>query len=156
MNPVALDGTDREILTLLTEDGRRTVADIAGRVSLSPAATKRRIDRLQRLRVITGYTAVIDYARVGWPLEAFTELRFSGRAQIEDIERAAAAAPEIQALYTIAGDPDALVHVRAEDVEHLKDVIDRLRHSGQVAGTKTLMVLSTAAKPGSPLPPSRT
>ncbi len=156
MNPVALDGTDREILGLLTEDGRRTVADIAGRVSLSPAATKRRIDRLQRLRVITGYTAVIDYARVGWPLEAFTELRFSGRAQIEDIEAAAAAAPEIQALYTIAGDPDALVHVRAQDVEHLKDVIDRLRHSGQVAGTKTLMVLSTAAKPGSPLPPSRT
>jgi Lrp/AsnC family leucine-responsive transcriptional regulator len=156
MNPVELDGTDREILSLLIEDGRRTVADIAGRVSLSPAATKRRIDRLQRLRVITGYTAVIDYARVGWPLEAFTELRFSGRAQIEDIEAAAAAAPEIQALYTIAGDPDALVHVRAQDVEHLKDVIDRLRHSGQVAGTKTLMVLSTAAKPGSALPPSRT
>lgn len=156
MNPVELDGTDREILGLLIEDGRRTVADIAGRVSLSPAATKRRIDRLQRLRVITGYTAVIDYARVGWPLEAFTELRFSGRAQIEDIEAAAAAAPEIQALYTIAGDPDALVHVRAQDVEHLKDVIDRLRHSGQVAGTKTLMVLSTAAKPGSALPPSRT
>ena len=34
----------------------------------------------------------------------------------------------------IAGDPDALVHIRAQDVEHLKDVIDRLRHSGKVDG----------------------
>ena len=152
MPTVALDGTDHEILSLLTEDGRRTIADIADRVSLSPAATKRRVDRLQRLRVITGYTAVVDWARLGWPLEAFTELRFAGNAQVEDIEATAAAAQEIQAVYMIAGDPDALVHIRAQDVRHLKDVIDRLRHSGKVTGTKTLMVLSTAAKPGSPLP----
>ena len=147
MGTVALDGTDHEILALLTEDGRRTIADIAERVSLSSAATKRRIDRLQRLRVITGYTAVIDYARLGWPLEAFTELRFSGTAQVEDIEATVAAAQEIQAVYMIAGDPDALVHIRAQDVGHLKDVIDRLRHSGKVAGTKTLMVLSSVSKP---------
>lgn len=151
---IQLDGTDHEILDLLTEDGRRTVADIAERVSLSPAATKRRIDRLQRLGIITGYTAVIDYARLGWPLEAFTELRFAGTTQVEDIEATAAAAQEIQAVYMIAGDPDALVHIRAQDVNHLKDVIDRLRHSGRVTGTKTLMVLSTSAKPGSVLPPA--
>ncbi len=145
---IELDGTDHEILTLLTEDARRTIADIAGRVSLSSAATKRRIDRLQRLGVILGYTTVVDYARLGWPLEAFTELRFAGRTQVEDIEATAAAAQEIQAVYMIAGDPDALVHIRAQDVSHLKDVIDRLRHSGKVTGTKTLMVLSTSARPG--------
>jgi Lrp/AsnC family transcriptional regulator, leucine-responsive regulatory protein len=146
MVEIQLDGTDHEILALLTEDGRRTIADIAGRVSLSSAATKRRIDRLQRLGVILGYTTVVDYARLGWPLEAFTELRFAGRTQVEDIEATAAAAQEIQAVYMIAGDPDALVHIRAQDIDHLKDVIDRLRHSGKVTGTKTLMVLSTSAK----------
>lgn len=155
MVEIQLDGTDHEILGLLTADGRRTIADIAGRVSLSSAATKRRIDRLQRLGVITGYTAVVDYARLGWPLEAFTELRFAGTTQVEDIEATAAALQEIQAVYMIAGDPDAVVHIRARDVNHLKDVIDRLRHSGKVTGTKTLMVLSTSAKPGTPLPPAR-
>lgn len=145
---IELDGTDHEIITLLTGDARRTIADIAGRVSLSSAATKRRIDRLQRLGVILGYTAVVDYERLGWPLEAFTELRFAGTTQVEDIEATAAAAREIQAVYMIAGDPDALVHIRAQDVNHLKDVIDRLRHSGKVTGTKTLMVLSTSARSG--------
>ena len=152
---IQLDGTDHEILSLLTQDGRRTIADIAERVTLSSAATKRRVDRLQRLGVITGYTAVVDYARLGWPLEAFTELRFAGTTQVEDIEATASALQEIQAVYMIAGDPDALVHIRAQDVNHLKDVIDRLRHSGKVTGTKTLMVLGTSAKPGSHLPPER-
>ena len=44
-------------------------------------------------------------------------------------------------MFTIAGDPDALIQVRARDIAHLQDVIDRLRRSGTVTGTKTLMVL---------------
>ncbi|MDW6065105.1 Lrp/AsnC ligand binding domain-containing protein [Streptomyces sp. FXJ1.4098] len=51
--------------------------------------------------------------------------------------------PEVQAVFTIAGDPDALVHVRVRDIEHLQQVIDGLRRAGQVTGTKTLMVLGS-------------
>ncbi len=47
----------------------------------------------------------------------------------------------MQAVYTIAGDPDALVQLRVRDMHHLQDVIDGLRRTGQVTGTKTLMVL---------------
>jgi len=50
-------------------------------------------------------------------------------------------------VFTTAGDPDALVHVRARDVGHLTQVIDRLRRNGQVAGTKTLMVLNSYSPP---------
>ena len=41
----------------------------------------------------------------------------------------------------MAGDPDALVRVRVNDLDHLKQVIDRIRRSGRVTGTKTLIVL---------------
>ncbi|MGH1553719.1 Lrp/AsnC ligand binding domain-containing protein [Streptomyces sp. L7] len=34
-----------------------------------------------------------------------------------------------------------MVRVRVTDVQHLRDVIDRLRRTGAVIGTKTLMVL---------------
>src|SRR5450759_2316139 len=43
-----VDATGLEIIELLRADARRTLADIAGRVSLSSAAVKRRIDRLER------------------------------------------------------------------------------------------------------------
>lgn len=51
--------------------------------------------------------------------------------------------PEVQVVYTTAGDPAALALLRVRDVDDLKRVIDRLRSTGVVVGTKTLMVLGT-------------
>ena len=137
-----VDDIDRAILDLLRENARRTIADIAARVSLSPAPVKRRIDRLERLGVIAGYTVRVDPSRIGPTIEAFTELRFSGTTNIEEILAAATSIPEVREAYMIAGDPDALVRVRVDDVEHLQQVVNQLRRSGKVTGTKTLMVLS--------------
>ena len=139
----SLDGTDLEILDLLAADARRTLADIAARVSLSAPAVKRRIDRLERLGVITGFTVLIDEAKLGRPLEAFAELRFAGNTTVDEIPAVAAEIPEVLAVFTVAGDPDALVWIRVRDVGHLKTVVDQLRRRGNVTGTKTMMVLGT-------------
>jgi len=139
-----LDATDLEIVELLREDARRTLADVAERVSLSAPAVKRRVDRLERERVITGYTALVDHARLGAPLQAFTELRFAGNLPVDEIAGIADDIPEVQTIFTTAGDPDALAWIRVRDVEDLKRVIDLLRRSGRVTGTKTLMVLGTS------------
>jgi Lrp/AsnC family leucine-responsive transcriptional regulator len=144
-----LDATDRTILELLTENARRTLGDIGGRVGLSAPAVKRRIDRLEAAGVILGYTTRLDHARLGRPLEAFTELRFSGDARVDSIAAIADDIAEVEAVFTIAGDPDALAWIRVSDVQQLKEVIDRLRGTGDVIGTKTLIVLGTSA-PGKP------
>lgn len=136
-----IDRIDERLLAMLTEDGRRTFSDMAAEVGLSVGAVKRRIDRLRADGVITGFTVRIDQTKLGWGVEAFTELRFGGRARVADIIGTARGLAEVQAVYTIAGDPDALVHLRVRDMHHLQDVIDGLRRTGQVTGTKTLMVL---------------
>jgi Lrp/AsnC family leucine-responsive transcriptional regulator len=143
-NAPELDETDLEIIELLRQDARRTLADVAERVSLSAPAVKRRVDRLERERVITGYTVQVDHALLGRPLQAFTELRFAGNLPVDQIAGIAAGIPEVQTIFTTAGDPDALAWIRVRDVEDLKRVIDLLRRSGRVTGTKTLMVLGTS------------
>jgi Lrp/AsnC family transcriptional regulator, leucine-responsive regulatory protein len=145
---IDLDGTDLEIIDLLVRDGRRTLADIGAAVSLSAPAVKRRLARLEELGVIIGYTAQIDHAKLGRPIEAFTELRFAGSTKVADIAGVAAGLPEVDAVHTIAGDPDALVHLRVRDVADLTRVIDLLRRSGRVTGTKTLIVLGSETRPG--------
>ncbi len=143
-----LDELDRRLLELLVEDGRRSASALGREVGLSPAAAKRRIDRLERLGVIRGYRAVLDHARLGSEIEAFVELRFAGTTQVDDIEGTVAGMPEVVEAFTTAGDPDALLRVRATDLDHLKRVIDRIRRSGKVTGTKTLIVLgSTTGAP---------
>jgi Lrp/AsnC family leucine-responsive transcriptional regulator len=138
-----LDPTDHEILALLREDARRTLSDIGRRVTLSTAAVKRRIDRLQDAGVITGYTVQVDYAKLGWSIQAFTELRFLGTTNVNDIMQIAMRMPETQAVFTIAGDPDALVWLRVRDMPHLQKILDEIRRSRQVTGTKTLIVLDS-------------
>lgn len=140
---IDFDGTDLEIIDLLVTDGRRTLADIGAEVSLSAPAVKRRVARLEELGVIAGYTAQIDFAKLGRPIEAFTELRFSGSTKVDDIAGIARDLPEVNAVHTIAGDPDALVHLRVRDVADLARVIDLIRRTGKVTGTKTLIVLGT-------------
>ncbi len=142
-----LDPTDRRILELLAANARRTFGDIGEKVDLSAPAVKRRIDRLERLGVIRGYTTLVDHAKLGKSLEAFAELRFAGSTRVDDIEGIASDVPEIHALFTVAGDPDALAWIRVRDVQDLKRVIDRLRSSGKITGTKTMMVLGSSVRP---------
>ncbi len=144
-----LDATDRAVLDLLGQNARRTFGDIGTHVGLSAPAAKRRVDRLEAIGVIVGYTCRIDHAKVGWPLQAFVELRFDGSARVDTIARIADDTPEVEEVFTIAGDPDALAWLRVRDVTDLKRVIDRLRSSGPVTGTKTLMVLGTSKSPPS-------
>ena len=138
-----LDETDAAILDLLGENARRTLADVSWHVNLSASAVRRRIERLEETRVITGYTVTVDHAKVGRPVHAFTEVRFSAAGDLTGFQAATAGSPEVEAVYATAGDLDALVRLRAADIDRLGRVVEGLRQSGWVAGTKTLVVLKT-------------
>ena len=78
-------------------------------------------------------------------MQAFSELRFDGTFGVDEIAGIAHEVPEVEVVYTTAGDPDALALLRVRDVEDLKRVIDILRRRG--AATKTMMVLGTSQRP---------
>jgi Lrp/AsnC family leucine-responsive transcriptional regulator len=140
------DDIDHALLELLTRDGRATYSELSARVGLSIAATKRRVDRLCADGVITGFTANVDYSKLGWAVEAFVEVRFHGTVTPDQMMRSMSEMPEVQAVFTIAGDPDILVWMRARDHKHLRDVVTRLRQRDKAMGTKTLIVLDSWAQ----------
>ncbi len=159
MSDAELDQTDHRIIELLSQNARRTMSDIGERVSLSASAVTRRIERLERSGVIAGYTVVVDHRKAGRPIQAFTEVRFAGTADLKEIKDTATQLPEVQAVFTTAGDPDALVWLQVPDVERLGQVIEKLRKRGRVTGTKTLIVLDTWSRHranGADAPPRRT
>jgi DNA-binding Lrp family transcriptional regulator len=141
----SLDATDRKILELLTDDARRSASEIGRLVGLSPPAAKRRIDRLETIGLIRGYTLKLGPRHLGDQIEAFIELRFAPGTQVAEVDNAVIDLPELLTSFTLAGEPDALVHVRVRDLEHLKGVVDRIRRgrrSGpKVMTTRTMIVL---------------
>jgi DNA-binding Lrp family transcriptional regulator len=44
--------------------------------------------------------------------------------------------------YTVSGEADALVHLRAADIAHLEQALERLRAEPFVTSTRSMIVLS--------------
>jgi len=148
-----LDETDQQIIALLVADARASYADIGAGVSLSAPAVKRRVDRLRAAKVIRGYTAIIDPAALGWTTEAFVELFCTGRTTPVQIAAAAKRHPNVVGAYTVSGEADALVHLRAENIAGLEQALEKLRAEPFVTSTRSLIVLSRLVE-SAPAPPS--
>lgn len=139
----AIDSVDSLLVDHLIADGRLSYRDLAQLVNLSPSSVRRRIDRLEQQGVITGYTVLVDESQLGETFEAIAEVRVAGATTVEQITNSAKGIPEVIAIYTVAGDPDAIVHFRIASLQHLYRLIDLIRRDGNVIGTKTLMVLDS-------------
>jgi DNA-binding Lrp family transcriptional regulator len=137
-----MDSVDQRIIASLVADGRASYAEIGARVSLSAPAVKRRVDRLRAAGIIRGFTAVVDPAAVGWTTEAFVELFCTGRTTPAQIAAATRRHPEVVGSYTVSGEADAIVHLRAADIAHLEQALERLRAEPFVTSTRSMIVLS--------------
>ena len=137
-----MDEVDRRIVALLATDARASYADIGGQVALSAPAVKRRIDRLRAAGVIRGFTTVLDPAAIGWTTEAFVELFCTGKTTPTQLRAATRRHPEVVGAYTVSGEADALVHLRAADMAHLEQALERLRAEPFVTSTRSMIVLS--------------
>jgi DNA-binding Lrp family transcriptional regulator len=137
-----LDEIDHHIVARLLKDARASYSQVGERVGLSAPAVKRRVDRLRREGVITGYAAVVDPGALGWATEAFVELFCTGRTSPDEIHASVRGHPEVVAAYTVTGEANALVHLRARDTQHLEEVLERLRGEPNIVQTKTSIVLS--------------
>jgi DNA-binding Lrp family transcriptional regulator len=137
-----VDDVDRKILALLVEDGRRTYDDIAGRVSLSAPAVKRRVDRLRRDGTLRGFTAVVDHAALGATTEALVELFYAPGTLLDSVAATLQRHPEVVEAWSVTGEADAIARVRTVDNGDLERLIMDLQRDGLVVRTSSQVILS--------------
>ncbi len=143
-----MDATDRKILSLLMEDGRRTFDDIAGKVKLSAPSVKRRVDRLRDSGALQGFTAVVDHAALGWNTEALVELFYRPGTTLDEVARTLREHPEVAEAWSVTGEADAIARVRTSDNGDLERLIIDLQRNGLVERTRSQVVLSRLAHHG--------
>lgn len=113
-----MDQIDHKIVRALQKDGRMTVTELADKVGLSPTPCARRLDRLQRDGVITGYSATVDPAKLGLSVSIFVsvELEKQDRAAVDAFEKAILRCDEVMECYLMTGSRDILLRVVAADL----------------------------------------
>ena len=151
---MSLDDIDTRIITALIRDGRASYAVIVNEVGLSAPAVKRRVDRLRASGAITGFSARVDPAALGWTTEAYVELFCGGRTSPEEIAAAVRRYPEVADACTVTGEADALVHIRAANVKHFEQVMERIGAEPFVVRTRSVIVLSRLVERADSFAPS--
>jgi Lrp/AsnC family leucine-responsive transcriptional regulator len=119
MAHIALDAIDRDILIALQANARLPNNDLAAAVGLSPSPCLRRVRRLEKLGVITGYSALLNRTRVGVGLTAFVsvDIERNRKAETDALRAQLQALPEVVAAHIVTGDSDFLLEVATANLE---------------------------------------
>jgi len=122
MSHSALSRIDRHLLRELQKDGRITYSDLGRRVGLSTTACIDRVRKLEREKIISGYTAVIDPEAVGQYLIVLIQVTLTKNSQqtFHDFNKAVKQLPEVQECYLISGNFDYLIKARLQDMNHYR------------------------------------
>lgn len=93
-----LDETDREILGMLVEDGRRPFREIAEAVDLSPPAVSDRVQRLTDQGVIRRFTVDLDRSQLREGTPVLVTVRVDP-ARLDDVRETLAQAEAVEHLF---------------------------------------------------------
>ena len=141
-----LDEKSRQILRLLTRQGRISNIELAERVALSPSATLRRVQEMERRGIITGYRAQVGREAMGLGFLAYLGVGLSQhtKASQQAFEQAMARADEVVECHNTTGNIEYLLRVECADLPAYKSFhTDVLGTLPMVASITTYVILGS-------------
>ena len=132
---------DEVLLTLLQQDARQSTAQLARRLGVARSTVQGRIERLERVGVIRGYTVRLSPEALSRQVEAHVMIAIEPAQQV-GVERRLKAIAGLTALYTVSGNFDLIAMVGASTTETLDQALDEIRACPGVRSTQTAVLLS--------------
>ncbi len=140
------DDKDVGILRLLMRNTKRSHREIAKELRIHPNTVMERIRRLEAAGVITGYSATIDYKKLGYGVSAVIQIDIEGRTEVA--MKKIARLPFVHHAYRTTGEYDGIAIVVCRDIEELGKLVNEINSTEGVQRVNTKIVL--AAFPGAP------
>ena len=138
-----MDDTDRQLLSLLRDNARASVASLAKVLRVSRGTVQNRLSRLESDGTITGYTVRLKPQAESHRIRAFMTVAVQGN-RIDTLLVALRGDPAVSGLHTTNGRWDIVVELQADSLEAFDRVLGRIRRLDGVANTETSLLLSTS------------
>lgn len=142
-----MDRFDERILQELKTDGRISNVELAERVGLSPSATLRRVQELERTEVIKGYRAILNGEPLGIGFIAYVSIGLashSKKAQLE-FEEHVRFVDEVVECHNITGANEYLLRIETASLSSYKRI-----HSDVLGECEHVKSITTMVVMGSP------
>lgn len=140
-----LDAIDKKILKLLQTDAKLTTKEIALKTGLSATAVFERVKKLERTKVITGYTAILDTNLIerNFAVYCFVKLLQHTKEYVLNFERQAFKLPEVLECFHVSGDYDYILKIHVKDMQEYRNfMVSKLTNIDGIGSTHSSFVIN--------------
>ncbi len=137
-----LDKVDEQILSMLQDNARASLKDIAEQVQMSPTAVGTRIDKMLSEGVLEGFTTRLNPEAMGHYVKAFINLAVEPEDKQGFYEYIDSVLNVVECNH-VTGDYSMLIEVRFPTTAELDAFVEELHRFGK---TKTQIVFNTNVK----------
>jgi DNA-binding Lrp family transcriptional regulator len=135
-----MDDLDRQLLGLLRNNARTSVATLAKRLGVARGTVQNRLIRMERDGTITGYTVLVRQEAAKQQITALMLIAVEGN-QLDAVTRALRGEPGIRAMHTTNGRWDLVADVSVDSIHTFDQLLSRVRLIGGISGTETTLLL---------------
>ena len=141
-NSFQIDSLDRKILSILIRDARIPFLEVARECGVSGAAIHQRVQRLKRLRIISGSQFNLDPKRLGFNTCAYIGIYLENAGIFEEVMAKLEKIPEIVQCHYTTGQYALFIKVFAYDNEHLRKIlVNKIQNIRGISRTETFISL---------------
>jgi len=139
------ENLDEKLVNALLRDGRASLRSLAEELGVSVTTVSNHISDLEEGGVISGYTPVVDYGKLGYDVTAIIQLKCEGSA-LEDITAGLREHKQMVSVYEVTGDHDIIAIGKFTDTDHMNDQIKELLVDPDIKESNTSVVLNTVVE----------
>ncbi len=137
-----MDEIDEKILKNLLVDARLSARQLSLKLGLSTVTVLSRIKKLEKAKIIKGYTSVLNHEKLGYDLTAVIEI-IAKKDKLVQVEDELSGIENVCAVYDVTGNTDTLIIAKFKGREDLSKFIKNLSVISNVESTITHVVLNT-------------
>ena len=137
-----MDTLDQQLMALLRQDARATVATLAAKLKVSRGTVTNRIAKLEDSGVIVGYTVKLRPDVTPNAITAWMSIAVEGN-KTREVIAILLGEPGVSGLFDTNGRWDLLAELRAATLGELDEVLERVRLIKGIGATETSIHLQT-------------
>lgn len=137
-----LDSVDQQLIALLRENARAPTAALARSLGLSRTTVQSRLERLERSKVITGYSVRLSEAQERGAVHAYVMITVKPK-HASQVEREVRKLKDVRVLQAVSGAFDLMALAATDSITEMDELIDAIGELDGVERTTSSIVLST-------------
>jgi len=137
-----MDEIDEKILKNLLVDARLSARQLSLKLGLSTVTVLSRIKKLEKEKIIKGYTSLLNHEKLGYDLTAVIEI-IAKKDKLVQVEDELSGIENVCAVYDVTGNTDTMIIAKFKGRKDLSKFIKNLSAISNVENTITHVVLNT-------------